>query len=993
MVDPLFNPEIQTNSFSNKQVYSITMLPDGKMLVVGNFNSYNRQPIGKLARLNADGTLDQTLNSAILAPTSQPGGIILQPDGKIVITGSNLRFSGQTSPGKQLVRLNADYTPDTAFNFTESAGSDIFAAAIDASGRLVLSGVFTSNRKVIRLNDDGSTDTSFQFVSASGSVERVATQNNKVIVALSLATPTIKRLNEDGTPDTSFTDSPLGNQLKKLVVQPDGKILLLEALAMQRLNENGGIDTSFTRVDFPSGVKSMALGSDGNIMVAQGISDVTPIKRFLSNGTPDVSFATFNATFFSTFTVQSNGGVIVGDSLNGSSGTSVPNYFLRIQPGGALDTTFNAGGIGWQTANPGSIRAIAAQPDGKIIVGGKFDAVNNSARFKIARLNADSTLDTSFQTNTSGAGNSFTQVVTIFHVALQTDGKIIVSGDFVYTLNGVTKRSVVRLNADGSIDSTFNTNVLINPYFACCNGAKNKPVILSGGKIMLAGSRRVAADPLAPVKLNADGTRDTTFNASIYAAYNLVDIYDLAIQPDGRIIIAGRYDTNGIRKSFVARLNKDGSTDQTFQITDEENKEISAIALLSNNQILVVKVNYAETNQPSSVVCLNSDGSPDNTFNAGTGANGRINALLVLPNGNLLVGGNFNAFGGQARQNLAKLTANGSLDSTTYNVNEEVLSLALDGEGRVLIGGNFTIIGSGNNLANRTYIARLLNLSQSGRARFDFDGDGRADLGVFTSSGNWSILNSRNNQATETHFGANGDKIAAADYDGDGKTDLAVYRPADGVWYLMQSTSGFAAIRWGAAEDQPVPADYDGDGKADVAVRRPSNGVWYILQSSNNQMKAASFGLASDIALTAADFDGDGRADIAVFRPSNGTFYWLASASGDQFRATQFGTNGDIPAVGDFNGDGKTDFVVFRPSDENWYQYLSSSNGAFIFAATKFGQNGDEPVAADYDGDAKTDIAVRRQGVWYLLLSNQGYTGATFGNSNAQAIAALPAVQ
>ncbi|HEX8733966.1 MAG TPA: hypothetical protein VF721_01495, partial [Pyrinomonadaceae bacterium] len=655
VVDPLFNPEIQTNSFSFKQVSAITVLPDGKMMVAGTFNSYNRQPVGKLARLNADGTLDQTLNSTIFTPTSQPSSIILQPDGKIVIFGSNLSFSGQTSAGKPLLRLNADGTPDTTFNFTEAAGSTIHRVAIDASGRLLLGGLFTSNRKIIRLNDDGSTDASFQYAaSSSESVEGLATQNNKVIAALSLSTPTLKRLNEDGTPDTSFANFTLGSPLKKLIVQPDGKLLVLEALAMQRLNENGVIDSSFTRIDFPSGVASMLLGSDGKITVAHGFSSVVPIKRYLPNGTIDTSFATFNATFFSAFALQASGGVIVGDVLNSNTGTSVPNYFLRIQPDGTPDTAFNAGGIGWQTMNPGSIRAIAAQANGKIIIGGSFDSVNNSSRFKIARLNTDSTLDTTFQPNTSGAGNSFTQMVNVFHAAPQTDGKIIVAGDFVYTLNGVTKRSVVRLNADGSIDSTFNTNVLINPYFACCNGAKNKPVILSDGKIMIASSRRVVAtQPLAPLKLHADGTQDTSFNPTIYAAYNLVDVYDLLIQPDGKIIIAGRYDTSSsIRKSFIARLNADGSTDQTFQITDETGKEISSIALLPNGQILVVKVNYAQTNQPSDVVRLNSDGSQDNTFNAGTGASGRISALLLLPSGNLLVGGNFNAFNGQARQNL-----------------------------------------------------------------------------------------------------------------------------------------------------------------------------------------------------------------------------------------------------------------------------------------------------------------------------------------------------
>ncbi len=113
------------------------------------------------------------------------------------------------------------------------------------------------------------------------------------------------------------------------------------------------------------------------------------------------------------------------------------------------------------------------------------------------------------------------------------------------------------------------------------------------------------------------------------------------------------------------------------------------------------------------------------------------------------------------------------------------------------------------------------------------------------------------------------------------------------------------------------------------------------------------------------------------------------NGSNNRFRGVQFGQTGDIPAVADYNGDGKDDLAVFRPSDGAWYQYLTTPNGSYTFAATQFGQNGDEPVAADYDGDGKADVAVRRQGVWHLLMSGQGYTGVSFGVVNAQAIAAL----
>ncbi|BDX07367.1 FG-GAP-like repeat-containing protein [Planctobacterium marinum] len=257
---------------------------------------------------------------------------------------------------------------------------------------------------------------------------------------------------------------------------------------------------------------------------------------------------------------------------------------------------------------------------------------------------------------------------------------------------------------------------------------------------------------------------------------------------------------------------------------------------------------------------------------------------------------------------------------------------------------------------------------------YDYDGDGKADIGVRRSSNALQyIKNSSDDEIQRIELGRDPDDVSVSgDFDGDGIADVAVRRASNKIWYVRPSSGAdLMRVNFGLQEeDIPVPADFDGDGITDFAVRRPSSQEWFIRQSSDDRVVRYNFGLQADDIPIPADYDGDGKADIAVRRNANKFWYILSSLSGDILRY-QFGLQDeDIAVPADFDGDGITDLAVRRPSEFKWY-ILRSTDGKIV--QVRFGLNRyDIPIVADYDGDGKADVAVRRPGnqMQYVLRSS-----------------------
>ena len=360
-----------------------------------------------------------------------------------------------------------------------------------------------------------------------------------------------------------------------------------------------------------------------------------------------------------TTATQTDGKIIVGGTFVEVNG-STRNRLVRLNSDGTEDTSFYTNlGSGFN----GVINSIALQSDGKILVGGTFTTLNAVTRNRLVRLNSDGTVDTSFSTNLgSGFGNQVSTIV------VQSDGKILVGGAFT-TLNAVTRNRLVRLNSDGTLDTSFSTN--LGTGF---NGAVNSIALQSDGKIVVGGgfSTLDVATRIRLVRLNSDGTEDTSFYTNLGSGFN-DQVYSVAIQSDGRILVGGLFTTlNAVTRNRFLRLNSDGTVDTTFytNLGSGFTNLVYSVAIQSDGKILVGGFfSQLNGNQRWYIVRLNSDGTEDTTFytNLGSGFGSLIYHVAVQSDGKILVGGAYNTFkGNNTLAYFVRLASDGTVDPTDY---------------------------------------------------------------------------------------------------------------------------------------------------------------------------------------------------------------------------------------------------------------------------------------------------------------------------------------
>lgn len=700
-------------------VKDIIIQPDGKIIIGGDFSNYNTNVAKSLARINTDGSFDDTFQIGTGA-NGYVSSFTTQSDGKILVCGNFTTFNGISK--NRIIRLNANGTADPTFVIGTGADGVVECVAVQNDGKIIIGGQFTkingiNRRYIARLNANGSLDTTFDTSSGFNShVYSVAIQDDGKIIAggnfttyNSSAKNYILRLNPDASIDENFVTSGFNNIVYITQLSNDGKILVggkftkynnVTKNGIVKLNEDASIDDSFASGSGANNiVRNILVLTDGKLLLGGDFTAYSGIvrnyiTRVNENGTIDPSFNPgkgFGASVTS-FQQQADGKLVIGGSFSVFN-NNVKHYVSRVNLDGTLDLAFNPG-----NAADGTIRNVAIQSTQKIIIVGNFNSFNDAQNNRIARIDAEGNVDNTLQT---GVGTD----LTIRTVASQSDDKIIIGGNFT-TFNNIQKSYLARLTSTGSLDDDF--KIGYGP-----TDVVRDIVIQPDGKVLICGDFTVFNTRTSNriIRLNIDGSIDSSFQP-LSGANNA--IYAMKLQSDQKILIAGNFTTyDGIARNRLARINADGTLDTTFTVTGGANGLVNNMAMQTDGKILIGG-NFTTYNGVTStrIARVNSDGTRDATFVSTVGANGIVESMVIQDNGKILIGGSFTKYNNVNRNYIARLRADGTLDETfnktSNGANKPIYKLFVQNDKFIAV-GDFTAYNS----VGRNRITRIIGGEES----------------------------------------------------------------------------------------------------------------------------------------------------------------------------------------------------------------------------------------------------------------------------------------
>ena len=767
------------------------------------------------------------------------------------------------------------------------------------------------------------------------------------------------------------------------------------------IESSGVLDTSFGQdgrvlTNFDGGDEwgnALVIQPDGKLVIAgytfTGSSNDVVVARFHPDGSLDTSFSGDGKTATdvnykddNTFAaaLQTDGKILVA----GRAWDTNANFFLlRYNPDGSLDSSFDGDGktmtnfLGWDEG-----RAIAVQADGKILVGG-FTSTT-TAYFALARYNPDGSLDATFDGDGMLTVNVTTGADYGYALALQGDGKILMAGYAEGTNNNF---ALVRCNADGSLDTTFDGDGKLTTDFAAGDDRAYDLAVQSDGKIIAAGYASGASADFALARYNPDGSLDTTFDGdgklTTDFAGNGDIVLSVELQTGGKLVAAG-YNNNPTNDDFaLARYNPDGSLDATFDgdgkvVTDLAGGDDYAysLALLGDGRLVAAGYGYF-SKYDFGAVRYNADGSLETTFDGDGillcdlyGSVEDVAGAALQRDGKVVVVGYTMA--SSIDFAIARYNPDGSPDlgfgtdgivTTDFALQPDfATAVAVQADGKILVAGY-----------NNDFI--LARYNPDGSLDTTFDGDG----------------------AVSTDFSGGGDSARVILLQGDGKIILA----GISVSSIIGSTYDFALARYNP--DGSLDTSFDGDGKVVNDLSGASDHLRAAALQADGKIVVggSSVGLGLDFILARynangsldTSFDGDGllstdidgdtdSCNALVVQPDGKILAAgsTANPSNYNFALVRYNPDGSLDVT--FDGDGKLESDL-TGGDDRALSLVLQPNGKIVvagygtgtlydFALARYNPDGSWDTTFDGDGWLLTDFIANRDYIYAVLLQPDG---------------------
>ena len=915
---------------------------------------------------NVAGT--KTSDSAVLTvlPSLTRPVIIVQPESRTALPGENVIFSvvasGNPTPTYQWLRNGVEITGETKAlitltNVQPSQAGDFTVRVTNSEGAV------TSASATLIVNSPP----------VSAGTPRITLQPlSQTAIVGSAVTLTV----------SAAGNGPLNYQWqfggKSIAGATAASLALNNVQANQAgdysvvVSNNAGAKTSLPAklVVVPS-VNAGAIDLSFDPGQGIGVAGVTNRTPFPSDG------------YVRAIAVQPDGRVLIGGHFTEVNGVA-RRGIARLGTDGGLDSEFDPG-AGLRHNHPslgvidGTVDAIGVQRDGKIVIAGQFSTVNGFSRNNVARLNIDGSVDVDFDPGAGVTPNS------IDGMALDAEGKALVVGNF-FEVNGVERRQIARLNANGSLDLTF------NPGFGASGFQVATVAIQPDGRVLVGGTFiTIDRKPRGGIaRLLRDGTLDPSFDPGSGVRQGEINgiVKAIVIQLDGRIIIGGHFDSfNGIPCANIARLNSDGSLDNSFS-QGGVNRDVSSLTLQTDGKILIAGT--------PSITRLKSDGSIDVQFTVGTGSDGGALAVTLQENGEILVGGFFVRVGGTVRNGIARLIGRSAVSTApgpTISAHPQsqavtagsVVTLSVDATGTGLL--LYQWEKNGLDLPGQNSSALTLTdvqIADTGTYAVEVSnafGSVRSQEAVLTVSRTKPPLIVSITSPVAGQIFAPGTTLTfTAEVQCD---DISI---ATIKFFNGQSVMGELSGEFPSRPPQFLPAgsQYRYSISFAMASLNAAIGSYSITALAVDKRGAVATSSAVRIEVagqpltTRGDFNGDGQADI-LFQDANG-FLAVWFIGGLSLQSASFLTpkavgdlNWRIAAAGKFNSDAFED-LVFQNSDGTlavWYMTGITQIGAAFFNPSNPGDRNWKVVGAgDMNKDGKVDLVFQHTdgtlAVWLL---------------------------